>query len=183
MSFKKLLLLLVCSLFIAGAATGVATAQQKIGFIDSQYILDAIPEYTGIKQRLETIVHNWKEEITEMRVEIERMQQEFEAREILYTPEVRRQRQLEIDQKIREKEQYIQRRFGPDGDYFRQQQELLEPLQLRIMDAVYKVAERENYDHVIDRAGDYLFFYSRERWNISREVLEELGIILDEATM
>lgn len=155
-------------------------AQQKIGYIDSKFIMEEIPEYTGIIQRLETIANNWKEEIDEMKVEIERLKQDYEAREILFTPDIRRQRQLEIDNKIRQKEQYINRRFGPDGDYFRQQQELLEPLQQRILEAVVKIAEDDGYDYVFDRSGDYLFLHTRDRWDISRDVLEEMGIFLED---
>jgi len=177
---KYLLLSVFFSVLLLLPMASPIYAQQKIGYIDSDEIMRHIPEYTGIRQRLETIAQNWKEEIYEMQVEIERLKQDFEAREILFTPDIRRQRQQEIDRKIREREQYINRRFGPEGDYFRQQQELLEPLQLRILEAVVKVAERENYDHVFDRAGDYLFLYSRRRWDISRNVLEEMGIFVDE---
>ncbi len=171
-----------CALLLTASAQPLF-GQQKIGYIDSDRIMEEIPEYTGIQQRLETIAQNWKEEIDEMQVEIERLRQEFEAREILMTPEVRRQRQQEIDQKVREREQYIEQRFGPDGDYFRQQEELLEPLQQRILEAVVAVAERENYDHVFDRSGDYLFLYSRQRWNISGDVLEEMGIFVEDDSL
>lgn len=171
---------IILALVFILSAVVTSDAQQKIGYIDSDFVMEEIPEYTGIEQRLETIAQNWKDEIDEMQVEIERLRQEFEAREILFTPDIRRQRQQEIDRKVREREQYIERRFGPEGDYFRQQEELLEPLQQRILEAVVKVAEREGYDHVFDRAGDYLFLFSRDRWNISREVLEEMGIFVDE---
>ncbi len=177
---KKLTPVLLLPVLLLLLPEQQAAAQQKIGYIDSDVIMQEIPEYTGIRQRLETIAQNWKEEIDEMQVEIERLKQDFEAREILFTPDIRRQRQREIDQKIREREQYINRRFGPDGDYFRQQEELLEPLQQRILEAVVKVAERDGFDHVFDRAGDYLFLYSRTRWDISRDVLEELGIFVDD---
>ncbi len=180
---KKLLPIFILPLALAFFAAPSASAQQKIGYIDSDIIMREIPEYTGIRQRLETIAQNWKQEIDEMQVEIERLQQDFEAREILFTPDIRRQRQQEIDQKIREREQYINRRFGPDGDYFRQQEELLEPLQQRILEAVIKVAERQGFDHVFDRAGDYLFLYSRRRWDISRDVLDEMGIFLDDDSL
>lgn len=179
---KKLWPILILPLCLASQIQP-AEAQQKIGYIDSDMIMQEIPEYTGIQQRLETIAQNWKEEIDEMQVEIEQLQQEFEAREILFTPDIRRQRQQEIDRKIREREQYIDRRFGPGGDYFSQQEELLEPLQQRILEAVIKVAEREGFDHVFDRSGDYLFLYSRARWDISSDVLEELGIFVDDDSL
>ncbi len=180
---KQLLLFIASYLFLLFIGAGSVKAQQEIGYIDSDFIMEEIPEYTGIRQRLETIAQNWREEIDEMQVEIEQMKQDFEAREILFTPDVRRQRQQEIDQKVREREQYINQRFGPDGDYFRQQEELLEPLQQRILEAVVRVAEREGYDHVYDRAGDYLFLYSRRRHDISRDVLDELGIFVEDDSL
>ncbi|MDG5766096.1 OmpH family outer membrane protein [Balneolales bacterium ANBcel1] len=179
MTNKLWLSVLFAGIILAGLAVQ-ATAQQRIGYVDTDFMMEHIPEYTGIQQRLETLASNWREEINDQQVEIEQLQQEFEAREILFTPDVRRQRQQEIDQKIREREQLIERRFGPDGDYFRQQQELLEPLQQRILDAVVTVAERDGYDHVYDRAGDYLFLYSRQRHDLSRDVLNEMGIFIED---
>lgn len=179
---KSLLTVLVIQAFFFSGLS-LSNGQQKIGYIDSEFVIREIPEYTGIRQRLETIAQNWKSEIDEMEVEIQRLKQDFEAREILFTPDIRRQRQQDIDRKVREKEQYINRRFGPEGDYFRQQQELLEPLQQRILEAVVKVAERDGFDHVFDRSGDYLFLYSRRRWDISRNVLEELGIFVDDGAL
>lgn len=149
---------------------------QKIAYIDSEYILSKLPEYSGLDQRLRTIVSEWNQELSAMQVEIDRLEQEFNAREILYTPEVRQQRLTEIQTKKRARDQFEQSRFGPEGEYFRQQQQLLEPIQRRVMGAVEKIAQRDGYDYVFDRTGDFLFLYTRSQWNISDEVLLELGI-------
>lgn len=152
------------------------TQPQRIAYVDSEYILSKMPEYTGLDQRLRNLVQEWNQELTAMAAEIDRLEQEFNAREILYTPEVRLQRLTEIQTKKRARDQFEQSRFGPDGDYFRQQQQLLEPIQRRVMLAIEKIAQRDGYDFVFDRSGDYLFLYTRSQWNISDEVLLELGI-------
>lgn len=155
----------------------MATAQnQKLAYVDSEYILSKLPEYTGLDQRLRTLVNEWNQELSAMQVEIDRLEQEFSAREILFTVEVRAQREAEILTKKRAKTQYEQSRFGPEGDYFRQQTQLLEPIQRRVMEAIQVVAQRDGYDFVFDRTGDFLFLYTRSQWNISDEVLLELGI-------
>jgi outer membrane protein len=160
---------------------GTAAAQnQKIAFIDSEYILSRIPEYNAIEQRLRSVTDGWRDEIEEMQREIDRMQREFTAREILYTPEVRLQRQNEIEARKRAMEQFINSKFGPDGDYFRQQQQILEPIQRRVMDAVEAVAARDNLDFVFDRTADFLFLYTRSQWNISEDVLLEMGIQINQ---
>jgi len=161
-----------------------ANAQnQRIGFIDTEFILSKIPEYAGIDQRLRQLVTTWNEEITELEREIADLQEDFRAKEILFTPEVRREREQEINNKKRDLERYINNRFGPEGDYYRQQRDLLEPIQRKIVEAVGKVATRDGYDFVFDRHGDFVFFYSRPQWDLSIEVLLEMGIQVDETTV
>ena len=58
-----------------------------------------MPEYAGLEQRLRALSDGWREEIEEMEREIDRLEQEFTAREILYTDEVRQQRLNEIEAK------------------------------------------------------------------------------------
>lgn len=172
---------LCCTFFVILIPSESVQAQnQKIGFIDSEYILSNMPEYTGIDQRLRQVSQEWQQEIDRMQAEIESLKQEFQAREILYTSDQRQQKLTEIDNKIRDRERFLQSKFGPDGDYFKQQQQLLEPIQLKIVEATDIVAARDGFDFVFDRSGDFLFLYTRPQWNISNDVLLEMGIQVDE---
>lgn len=180
-AMQVLLILVVVPVLLVSVLAHSAEAQnQRIGYIDSEYILQQIPEYEGVEQRLQQLSQNWRDEINELDQEISQLEEEFEAREILFTPEVRQERRQEIDNKKRERQRYVEQRFGPDGDYFRQQRELLRPIQRQIAEAVGVVAERDGFDFVLDRSGDYVFFYARRQWNISVDVLLEMGIQVDE---
>ncbi|MEX2639373.1 MAG: OmpH family outer membrane protein [Balneolales bacterium] len=165
---------------ILGLSMTVQAQNQKFGYIDSDYILSHIPEYEGIEQRLEGLVQTWEEELDEMQEDIDALKQQYEAREILYTEDVRSQKEEEIRQKVREREQLIDTRFGPDGEYFSQQQELLEPLQQRILEATTNIADREGFDFIFDRSGDYMFMYARQSWDLSDDILLEMGIQVEE---
>lgn len=171
---RKLSLLLIC--FLSVTSIQLIAQNQRFAFIDSEFILSRMPEYSGLEQRLRSMNEGWREEIEEMDREIAALEREYIAREILYTDEVRSQKLNEIETKKRQKDQFINSRYGPDGEYFRQQQLILEPLQRRIMDAVERVSNRDNYDFVFDRSGDFLFLFSRSQWNISDDVLLEMGI-------
>lgn len=162
-------LFLLCSL-------SLNAQNQKIGYVDSDVILSNMPEYAGIEQRLNLISQNWQQEIREKESEIAELERDFEAREILFSEEVRLQRLNEINQKIREKDRFIEDRFGPDGEYFTRQRELLEPIQRQIFDAITRVATRDNFDFVFDKAQDTKFLFVRSQWNLNTEVLIELGI-------
>lgn len=114
-----------------------------------------------------------------MEDEISDLERDYNAREILYTEEVRQQKLNEIASKKRQRDQYIDSRYGPEGEYFRQQQLILEPVQRRIMEAVETVSTRDNFHFIFDRTGDFLFLYARSQWNISDDVLLELGVQLN----
>lgn len=158
-----------------------ATAQdQKIGYINSDEILEKMPEYEGIAQRLDLVSQGWKEELERMDEEIDELQKEFEAKEILFTEEVRAQKKKEIESRIAAREQFLQAKFGPEGEYFKKQKELLEPIQRLVLDAVNTVAETDGFDMIFDRAGDVRLIFTREEWNLNNEVLLELGIELDD---
>ncbi|PWN05233.1 hypothetical protein DDZ15_15625 [Rhodohalobacter mucosus] len=171
--------LLSAALFIAVMSDGTVYAQdQKIGFIDSEVILERMPEYSGVEQRLSNLSDTWNMEISALEQELEELETEFEAREILFTEEIREQRLEEINRKRDELNRYIEEKFGPDGEYFTRQKELLEPIQRQIFDALTLVANRGQFDFVFDRSQDTRFLFVRQQWNLTEDVMLELGIEL-----
>ena len=149
---------------------------QKIGYIDSDVIMQRMPEYSGIEQRLSLLSDGWRQEIQRMENEITELEQDFEAREILFTDDIREQRLNEINQRKDQLKNFIEDKYGPEGEYFSVQKELLEPIQRTIFDALSRVASRNAYDFVFDRAEDIRFLYARHEWNLTNEVMLELGI-------
>lgn len=166
--------------FLLFLAPHVMGQDQKIGFFESDYILEQIPEYEGIEQQLDVISAQWRQEIMELEREIEALQEDYEAKEILYTEEIRNQKKEEIAQKVQEKERYLEEKFGPGGEYFDRQKALLEPIQRQLFTAVRVVAEREQMDFVFDRSGDIYLVYANNQYNLNGDILEELGIETDE---
>lgn len=153
-----------------------AYAQQKIGYIDSEHILNSTPEYATVQQQLDRMAEEWRQAIEERRQEVDEMFREYQSRELLYTNEERQQRREEIIRAEEEVERLRMQYFGPEGDLFQQQQELMRPIQEKILAAVEEVAVREGYDYVFDKGGDFLFMFAREQYDLSDEVLAELGI-------
>lgn len=155
-------------------------AQQKIGYVDSQYILEQMPEYATVQQKLDRLEKQWEAELQKMQDEVDTMFQEYQARELLYTEEERKQKREQIMQKEQEIEQYRKNHFGPEGELYRRQEQLMRPIQERILQAIDEVARSEGYDYVFDKSGDFLFLFAREEHNVSERVLEELGIDTEE---
>ncbi|MGB0649544.1 MAG: OmpH family outer membrane protein [Rhodothermales bacterium] len=157
-------------------AAGMAQAQQKIGYIDSDYILNNMPDYATIQQQLDRMAQTWQTELDEAKAELDDKFREYQARELLYTNEERQRRRQEILQEEEDLERLRVKYFGPEGDIFLQQEQLMRPVQERILQAINTVATSEGYDYIFDSAGDFLFMFKRDQYNLSDTVLRELGI-------
>lgn len=176
---------LVCVGLLAAWLSLPAAAEaqeQKIGYVDTDAILQKMPEYQGLDQQLRMLGQEWKKELERMQDEIEQLKQDFSDKEILYTEEIRKQRQEEIRQKVRQREQYREEKFGSEGEYFQKQKALLEPIQRKVFEAINTVAERNGYDFVFDRSGDTSMLYFKQEWNLNEEVIRELGISPNETS-
>lgn len=152
------------------------SAQQKIGYVDSEYILSLTPEYGSVQQQLDRTAVEWNKELEETGREIEQRFKDYQARELLYTNDERRSRRNDIMQAEADLEQQRARYFGPEGEIFSQQELMMRPIQERILTAIEEVATQEGFDFIFDKSGDFLFLYAQNRWDVSNRVLEELGI-------
>lgn len=159
-----------------------AWAQQEIGYVDTEYVLDQMPEYATVQQKLDKLEQQWRTEIQQKQQEVQKLEEEFQARELLYTDEERQQKRQAIQNARRKVEQLRQRYFGPEGELYSRQQELMRPLQERILEAAENVATAEGYDFVVDKKGEVLFLYAREEHDLSDQVLRELGITVDQGS-
>lgn len=168
-------------ILFAFCGTDIQAQEQKTGFIDSEIIMQNMPEYSGIEQRLNLLSEGWRDEIQELEEQITELEEEFEAREILFTDEVRQQRLNEIENLRQQRDQLVEDKFGPDGEYFTTQEELLEPIQRQIFEAIDVVARQQNFDYVFDRSQQTRFLFVREEWNLTEDVMLEMG--MDPATV
>ena len=167
---KKTLIIILC-LFVI-----ISLSQRglKMAYIDTEYILENISEYNDISNQLEKKANEWKNEIEKKSKEIEAMKNALNAERILLTSELIQD--LEEDIKFEEEAliEYQQKRFGYNGDYYIQKQQLIQPLQDQIFNAVRKIAENRDYDFIFDKSADFVMIYLNKRYNISDLVIREI---------
>lgn len=178
-SHRVLLALCLCGGLWAAVGGFPGWAQQKIGYVDTEYVLKNMPEYTTVQQKLDKLEQQWRQEIQKKQKEVRALEQEFEARELLYTDEERTRKQEAIEKARKEVEQLRQQYFGPNGQLYSRQQELMRPIQERVLEATESVATDGGYDYIVDKKGETLFLYAREEHDLSDQVLRELGINIE----
>ncbi|WP_440999597.1 OmpH family outer membrane protein [Fodinibius sp. SL11] len=148
--------------------------------MNTDQILGQMSEYQGIQEQLSTFSSEWNKQLDNMEQEIDQLKEDFEAKEILYTEELKKQKQQEIQNKVQQRQQYLEEKFGAKGEYFQKQKELLEPIQRKVFEAINKVANDQNFDFVFDRSQNSNMLFGQQEWNLNKDVLQELGITLNE---
>ena len=149
---------------------------QSYAFIDSDYILKNVPEYVEAKERLDKMAERWTKEIEERYEVIKTKKSSFDREEVLLPKEEREKRKSEIEKMEKDVIDLQTQHFGSEGDYFQKRQELVKPIQDRVFTALKKVAKREGYSFVFDKANQSNLVYAEKEFDMSDSVLEEMGI-------
>lgn len=170
MSIRNILLLALL------VAMPPALRAQRIAFVDSKYILEQMPDYQAAQQELDHLSSQWQKEIDERWSQIKRMRDAYNAEAILLTDDMKRGRQEDIAKKETEARELQKKRFGVEGDLFKKRQELIQPIQDRIYQAVKEVAGT-SYVAIFDIGGvSNNVLYASEKFDKSDSVLRKLGI-------
>ena len=69
---------------------------QKYAFVDTEYILDNIPEFQDAQDDLDDLAVNWQKEIDAKYAEVEDMFQDYKAEAVLLPDDIKKKREDEI---------------------------------------------------------------------------------------
>ena len=147
----------------------------KIGYIDTEYILENLPEYNQISKRLEEKAGDWKKEVEERTRKIDQKKESLNSERILLTSEMIEEIEEEILIDEEELSEYQQKRFGPRGDLIIQKQQLIQPIQDQIFNAIRELAKSRNYDFIFDKSADIVMLYSDKRYDVSDQILRTIS--------
>ena len=162
-------------LFILAISNTTAQRGVKIGYIDTEYILQNVSEYQAAQTQLENKALKWKAEIDQRKAELETKKQQLNNERVLLTIDLIDEREKELQIIENELLEYQQKRFGPSGDLIIQKKQLTQPIQDQIFTAVQEIASTKKYDFIFDKSADVVMLYSANRYNISEQVLRTIN--------
>ena len=162
-------------LFILVISSATAQRGIRIGYIDTEYILQNISEYQAAQTQLENKALKWKAEIDQRKAELETKKQQLNNERVLLTIDLIDEREKELQIIENELLEYQQKRFGPAGDLIIQKKQLTQPIQDQIFTAVQEIATTKKYDFIFDKSADVVMLYSANRYNISEQVLRTIN--------
>ena len=172
---KSILLLAV--MFLLGIAVN-AQQNQRIAYVDSDYILENIPEYADAQEEINQLSKKWEKEITALFQAAQELDREYQAESVLLSEDQKKKKKEAITAKRQEAENLRMQYYGPEGELFAKRAELIQPIQEKVYNAINQVALTKNYAFVFDKAAGTTMLYCNEKNDISDEILDEIGNVM-----
>jgi outer membrane protein len=149
---------------------------QKFGYIDTELILKKLPEYADAQKEIDKLAVNYQKEIEKKRVTLDSLYKVFHREEILLTEEMKRKKLENLTEKESEIREQQRKIFGFDGLIFLKRQELIEPIQDKVFEAVKKVAKKYKLQFIFDKSSDLSIIYASPTHDYTDFVLEQLDL-------
>ncbi|MFC3416783.1 OmpH family outer membrane protein [Algoriphagus hitonicola] len=154
----------------------VAQAQElKIGYTNVEFIMDLMPEMEQIGADLQDYQSQLQASIQTKASDFERQVQSYQQAAASMTEEARAAKEEELGKLQQDLQKYDQ---DASTSYQRKLQELLEPVQTKVINAINAVAAENDYTHVFaETAGQApILLYTKEEDKFTELVLAKLGL-------
>ena len=148
--------------------------QLRVGYINMDYILTNLDDYNTANEEYNIKLDLWRKEIESRKLSIKVANEELEIKKPLIPDEIYQNLKDEIDFDEKQLNEYIQKRFGPEGDWLIQEKILIQPIQDEVLAIVQKIAEKNKFDFIFDKSSAIIMLYSEKKYDISELVLKSI---------
>ena len=165
--------LLLCVFFLTISKESFS---QKFGYVNSEFILNSMPEYKDALSEIENLSKAWEKEVSDMYTEVEKKEVILKNEEILLTKEMYEEKRIQLDKEWKEVRDYQQKVFGFEGLYFLKKKELIQPIQDILFESIEKVAKKNRLQIIFDKSSEPVLLYTNPVHDYTDYVLEDLGL-------
>ena len=166
----------VSALVVFGTAK--VEAQTKIGYIDADAITTSYKSFQDAQKKAQRYEEELTKEFNKSQNELARLKENFDRQSLLMSEQRKKEEQQNIERKQLELQKFLEDVSGQGGKLQRKTQELLQPIILRVNEAIAAVAKDKGYDFVLNTAA---IAFADEDLDLTQLVLEQLEKEDDEA--
>ncbi|HJM84758.1 MAG TPA: OmpH family outer membrane protein [Candidatus Marinimicrobia bacterium] len=156
------------------ALASFALADVKIGYVDSNEIMNNFDEVRQVQADLEKEQRRLESEFNELVFGLDSLKQDYDRQRLLMSDTRRNEKENEIANKEKSVQKFQLDKFGPEGEIYRIQNELLKPVLAKIDAAIQKVGSERGYDFILDAMSGALL-YALDSHNLTEDVMDELA--------
>jgi len=166
---KKFLLAAVLAVFGLNAAN----AQAKFGHVNTQEIVQAMPEFNAARTEIEALSKQYDDELKSMQEEFQKKAEAFDKEQatLVETVKARRQNELqEMYNKIQEAQQTFQQSL------MKAQQDKMQGITTKVLDAIKSVGQTGGYVYIMETGGGIPYISTTLSTDVTMQVKAKLGL-------
>ncbi len=151
-----------------------AAKEQKVGYIDSEYIIKNYRTASDAQRAYETEINKFKKNADSLKSIYELAQIELESQSLMLSDQGKTAKLIEIRQLKKQYDDYVTEIWGKGGKIEQKNRELISPIVQKIQSAVQKIANKEGFSLVLD-ASESKIVYAQSGLDLTDWVLDELN--------
>lgn len=165
---KKMILCAVCA--ICGFTTANA---QKFGHLNAQEVIQAMPEFTKARTEIDALTKTYETDLKSMQEELQKKAEAYEKEQASLPANIKERREKELQdmyQKIQQTYQDNQQALA------KEQNEKMQVIQTKVLDAIKAVGQEGNYVYIMDIASGVPYISSTLSTDVTAQVKAKLGL-------
>ena len=165
---KKLILCAFCA--ICGLT---AQAQAKFGHVNTQEIIQAMPEFATARSEMEKLTQQYEADLKSMQDELQKKAEAFEKEESTLPENIKQRR----NQELQDLYQRIQQTYQDNQQALAQaQQEKLSGIQTKVLDAIKAIGTEGGYVYIMEMGAGIPYISTTLSTDVTAQVKAKLGL-------
>ncbi len=164
---KKLFLALMMLLPMA------AMAQAKFGHVNTQEIIQLMPEFTTARNEIEALTKQYEADLKQMQDELQKKGEAFEKEQATLPDNIKQRRQQELQDMY----QKIQQSYQDNQQALQQaQSEKMQGITTKMLDAIKAVGTEGGYIYIMEMGSGIPFINTTLSTDVTAQVKAKLGL-------
>ena len=164
--------MIICALCaICGFTT--ANAQAKFGHVNTQEIIQAMPEFAAARADIEKLTQQYEADLKSMQDELQKKADAFDKEQATLPENIKSRRNQELQdlyQRIQQTYQDNQQALG------KAQQEKMQAITTKVLDAIKAVGQEGGYVYVMDMSAGIPYISTTLSTDVTVQVKAKLGL-------
>lgn len=147
------------------------SSAQKIGVVDTDYLLNNLPEYKEANALFNKQIQAWQSELEKLQSEYESKKEMLDNERILLVGEQLKAREKEVEDLNKKVQKLLKEKFTAQGEINNVRANLVKPFQDKIWAAIRNIADKNSLGIILDKNSNSSVLFLDKRYDFTDKVL------------
>jgi len=151
----------------------MAAFAQKFGHVNSQEVIQAMPEFTKARTDIEALAKQYDADLKSMQEEIQKKAEALEKEQATLPANIKQRREQELQEMYQKYQQSAQ---DNQQALAKEQSEKMQAITTKVLDAIKSIGQTEGYVYIMDIAGGIPYISTTLSTDVTAKVKAKLGL-------